>query len=47
MINFDSIDLSRKTVKAILRRCRETADDVRNAAFARLHHMDIRTLSIW
>ena len=41
-----SIDLSRKTVKVILRRCRDTSDEVRRAAFERLHQVDIRALSI-
>ena len=41
-----SIDLSRKTVKIILRRCRDTSEEVRKAAYERLHQVDIRALSI-
>eukprot|EP01084_Bolivina_argentea_P308188 532832_1 len=41
-----SIDLSRKTVKIILRRCRDTSEEVRKTAFERLHQVDIRALSI-
>eukprot|EP01084_Bolivina_argentea_P138577 243921_1 len=41
-----SIDLSRRTVKIILRRCRDTSEEVRKTAFERLHQVDIRALSI-